>query len=75
MSNLAVNCCSEAQSIHFSWKQAIQQLSVKPHLQQIKSYTSKELAYSLLWLKSEKHTFTLLANWIHLLTTLYSFIS
>lgn len=53
-SDPAVNCCSEAQSIYFTWKEAIQQLSVKSHLQQIKSYTRKSLAYSLLWLKSEK---------------------
>lgn len=43
--------------MYFRWKQAIQQLSVKPHLQHIKSCTSKESAHGLSDWSLEKNTF------------------
>lgn len=57
ISDFAGNCDFEVQSVYFRWKQAIQQLSVKLHLQHIKSYTSKERAHSLSDWSLKKTTF------------------
>lgn len=75
ISDLAGNCDFEVQSMYFRWKQAIQQLSVKLHLQHIKSYTSKECARGLSdWSLKKKHLL-FQANRINLSTTSNSFIS